>query len=378
MENKKNVLILTSWYPSEESVYSGIFIQEQAKALSKDFNIIVVVIKVDYTRFAPFFKYEVKRQGSGCLKEYRLTVLKSFPVYNQFNFFAAVQRVLTNEFADINIDLIHSHVSYPAGVAGYFYSKIRKIPLIITEHYGGFTGLFRTWFHKKLALMALRNADSVTTVSRASKEIISRYIDNEIMIIPNMIDVSKFSIEKTKGDVIHAGFMGGLNTNVKGLDILLQAAGKLKKEQILFHIAGGGDLLEFYKQYAAELSLADKCVFYGPLKPEQTPSFYNRLDIFILPSRRESFGVVLLEALASGVPVIAARCGGPQEIVTNDVGILIEKENPGALAEGILKIIGERNSYAPERLRQEVDQRFGVDRIRKKMQVLYKQVMERK
>ena len=357
MDNRKTILIITSWYPNEHSAYSGIFIQEQAKALSRDFNVIVVAVKVDYSRFSPFFKYEIKKQENGLLKECRLTVLKSFPVYNQFNFFTTIQHFLAKEFKDTKIDLIHCHVSYPAGVAGYFYSRMKKIPYVITEHYGGFTGLFRTWFHKKLALLALRSADLVTTVSRASKEIMSRYINNEILVMPNMIDVSKFSIKKTKNNVINAGFLGGLNTNVKGLDILLKAAAKLKNDKIIYHIAGGGELLELYKQMAVDLKIADKCIFYGPLKPEQTPAFYNRLDFFILPSRRESFGVVLLEALASGVPLIASRCGGPEEIVTSDVGILIEKENVNELKQAITDI--SKRQFNCEKLRIYAESKFG-------------------
>lgn len=375
MKNKKTILIITSWYPNKKSAYSGIFIQEQAKVLSRDYSIIVVAIKVDYNRFSPCIKYEVKKQNNGSLEEIRLTVLKSFPVYNQFNFFAAVQRFLTKEFKDTKIDLIHSHVSYPAGVAAYFFSRVQKIPFILTEHYGGFTGLFRTWFHKKLALLALRNANLVTTVSRASKEIMSRYIDNEITVIPNMIDVSKFSIKKTKSDVINAGFMGGLNTDVKGLDILLQAAAKMKNYNIMFHIAGGGELLEFYKQMAADLKIAERCIFYGALKPEETPAFYNKLNFFILPSRRESFGVVLLEALASGLPIVASKCGGPEEIVTNDVGILVEKDNPVAMAAGLLKMIKEINNYSPDLLRREAEQRFGAERLRKEIEVIYEEAM---
>jgi len=376
MKQKKTILMLTSWYPDKNSIYSGIFIQEQARAMSRDFNIIVAAIKIDYSRFSPFMNYKIIKTGSSNFIEYQITVFRSFPVYNQFNFFITILKSLNRDLASHHFDLIHCHVSYPAGVAGYYYSKMKKIPFIITEHYGGFTGLFRSIIHKKLLLNALEHANLVTTVSNASKEIMARYIKNEITVVPNLIDVYRFSIKKETDSKINVGFMGGLDTNTKGLDILLTAISEMPNKNIILHIAGAGKLLNTYKQMTKELNISDKCIYYGGIKPENVPTFYNRLDFFILPSRRESFGVVLLEAMASGLPVIATRCGGPEDIVTDETGILVEPENPNLLANGIKELIERKTDFNSEHIRSIAESKFGISSYSKRMQVLYNKIIK--
>ncbi len=373
--NKKKILILTGWYPEADKPYAGIFIKKQARALSSVYDITLVHLKIDYQRFAPFFSYRFNALEGEGFPAYRLTVARSFPVYNQFNFFAAAVFQLYRRFNREAFDMIHCHVSYPAGVAGMYVSKWLNVPYAITEHTGGFVGLFRSKAHKILVLKALNRADGVATVSQASREIMSAYIRKEIQIISNMIDISEFDMASNSASGIHIGFMGGLNTDVKGLDILLKAFARIEGSNIRLHIAGGGTLTETYKKLAEELQISDRCLFYGTLAPEQTAAFYNRLDLFVLSSRRESFGVVLLEAMASGLPVVATRCGGPEEIVTPETGLLVPAEQVEALAAGIRQMIRNYKTYDRGQIRELVDRRFGVTAFLNRMQPFYSRIM---
>jgi glycosyltransferase involved in cell wall biosynthesis len=98
--------------------------------------------------------------------------------------------------------------------------------------------------------------------------------------------------------------------------------------------------------------------------------------LLVLPSRAESFGAVLVEALACGTPVVATRCGGPEDIVSDEVGTLVPPEDENALAEGIGRILQRRGMYNPERLRTYALERFSWERVANDTVNVYQQALQ--
>jgi glycosyltransferase involved in cell wall biosynthesis len=145
----------------------------------------------------------------------------------------------------------------------------------------------------------------------------------------------------------------------KGLDILIKSVSLLKDMDLMVHIGGDGILLEKFKKLAKESGVFEKCKFYGEILTEDIPGFYSRLDVFVLASRDETFGVVVVEAMASGLPVIATDCGGPKEIITRDTGLLVEKENPAELARAIKYISENLHLYNRDSIRKYTEEKFG-------------------
>ena len=97
--------------------------------------------------------------------------------------------------------------------------------------------------------------------------------------------------------------------------------------------------------------------------------------LLVLPSRAESLGMVLVEALACGTPVVATRCGGPADIVTDEVGELVPTEDPEALADGISRVLARRGSFDPARLRQHAIDRFGHESVVARIAGVYDAVL---
>jgi glycosyltransferase involved in cell wall biosynthesis len=145
----------------------------------------------------------------------------------------------------------------------------------------------------------------------------------------------------------------------KGLDILIKSVSLLKDMDLIIHIGGDGILLEKFKTLSKESGVFEKCKFYGEISTEHIPDFYSRLDIFVLASRDETFGVVVVEAMASGLPVIATDCGGPKEIITRDTGILVEKENPEELASAIKYMSENLHYYNKDSIRKYAEEKYG-------------------
>jgi glycosyltransferase involved in cell wall biosynthesis len=367
-----NILLLTHSYPEKYQKWRGVFIQEQVKALSSEHSIIVVYFKVNYSHFAPFAKYSFTKSLSGNVTEYEVTISRSLPVITQLKYLLNTYDFINTEILkQKKIDIIHSHLSYPAGLLGTIIQKRKNIPNVLTEH-TWIKKYFRSRIHKLCVLYALRNSRAIVSVSKALKDDIVSYCDREITVIPNVIDVDKFKISKfKKSKSLNIGLLGGLGNFRKGLDILIKSIPLLKDMDIMLHIGGSGILLEQYKQLARELDVYEKCSFYGELAPSEIIDFYSYLDIYVLASRDETFGVVVVEAMA-----IATKCGGPEEIITEETGLLIDKENPDELAKAIVYISENIENYNQEQIIQYARDHYGQEAFVHRINKLYQDLLK--
>jgi glycosyltransferase involved in cell wall biosynthesis len=372
------ILLLTHSYPDKSNSWRGSFIKEQAEALSLIHFVSVVYFKIDYDHFAPFAPYSFIKIQTGNLAEYTITVKRSLPVLNQVNYLFKTYKFIENEILrNEKPDLINSHLSYPAGFLGTIIQKRKRIPNFITEH-SRITSYFRSWLHEKCVIYSLKNATCIVPVSNSLKAEIIKISDRPINVIHNIVDTGKFHLANSSpGTILNIGFLGGLGTENKGLDLLLKAASLLRNKTFVLHIGGTGALLDTYKTMSKDLSINILCNFYGEIPGNEVPDFYSRLDLLILPSRYETFGVVLIEAMACGLPVIATKCGGPQEIVTPETGLLIEKNNPELLAEAIRIMSDNLNNYNKDAIRQYAEINFGKSHFIEKITRLYQDLLNK-
>jgi len=371
------ILLLTHSYPDARIKWRGLFIQDQALALSAKHEIIVVYFKVDYTRFAPFLKYSFVKRQNGKITEYELTTGKSLPVINQLKYFKDTFRFIRKEIlSQKKIDIIHSHLSYPAGFLGAIIQKREKIPCVLTEH-SWIKKYFRSRIHKLCVLYTLKHCACVVAVSQALKDNINQYCKRQVQVIPNVIEMKKFSLSDAlkKDNNLNIGILGGMGNFRKGLDILIKAVSLLKDMELTVHIGGDGKYLNTFKEMAKELDIAGKCIFYGEIKPENIQDFYSKLDFYVLPSRDETFGVVVVEAMACGLPVIATKCGGPEEIITKETGVLIDKENPQELARAIRSVAGNLDSYNRKAIRDYVLEKYSPDLFVASISEVYQELL---
>jgi glycosyltransferase involved in cell wall biosynthesis len=273
------------------------------------------------------------------------------------------------------IDIIHSQLSYPAGFLGTLIQKRKKIPNILTEH-SWIRTYFRSWIHRKCVMFALKNSSGIISVSKALKDDIGSICNCRVSVIPNVIDVDKFSVSKVnRSKTLNIGILGGMGNYRKGLDILLTAVSLLNSTDLMVHIGGDGILLDKFKKMSEDLGVAEKCKFYGEIAPTDIISFYSGLDIFVLASRDETFGVVVVEAMSCGLPVIATKCGGPEEIITENTGVLVEKENPEELAKAIIYMSANLGSYDRDSIRSYAQEKYGQKSFVESITRLYEDVL---
>jgi glycosyltransferase involved in cell wall biosynthesis len=114
-------------------------------------------------------------------------------------------------------------------------------------------------------------------------------------------------------------------------------------------LAGDGPLRKQLEQLSTTLGINDRVEFVGPIPREKACEFFQEIDAFVHPSRYETFGIVLVEALSTGRPVIATRCGGPNDIIRSEDGILVDVDDADGLSEAMRDMIGMEWDTQPMR-----------------------------
>ena len=380
------VLILPSWYPTERYPTGGIFCQEQARALNTLAALDVLVLFVDRTPIREWLRSKGRRgrlnieQG---LRVYRVQMPRLpglWPVLYAVWALASMWR-LGRRFG-FKPDLLHAHVALPAGLAGAAAKRIFGVRLVLTEHTGPFSMLMRNRFAKWATALALRSADRVIAVSRALRNQIWEHpqLRRHIDIIPNVVDVGAFSIPRTPYVPGRPGrllFIGEMETSIKGADFLLGAVSILQKEgqEVALDLVGKGRNRREYESLARQLAVAGRCRFLDPVSHEEIAHMMAEADLLVLPSLAETFGVVVVEALSAGLPVVATRCGGPEETITPEVGVLVEPANSAALAAGISDMLGRLETFKEADLRLFAETHYGQASVAAKLANLYRQVV---
>ena len=302
-------------------------------------------------------------------------------------YYAAIRRLISQIRRRFPFDLIHAHFTYPDGVAAVRLGRRYAVPVIITEHVP-----WHVWTDKyaRVRRRMIRAAChctyhvSVSESVRRSVEQVTGVRRNSV-VIPNGVDGSIFTRSvngrrATPGQILFAGAV----RPIKGVDVLLKALRLLVDRGADAKLVLVGEA--YYGAYRQEeirlgqmvssLDLNDRVRFVGKQTPRELVVHMQESAVLVLPSRAESFGVVLVEALACGTPVVATRCGGPEEIVNEQVGVLVPPEDPEALAQGIRHVLDHRTDYDPARLRAHALENFGLDSVGRRIEDLYNRALE--
>lgn len=274
-----------------------------------------------------------------------------------------------------NIDVIHCQCI--DGVKISLLSKIirPKIKLIHTVHD---TKIYLKLSNIEVTLEKLFIRKLVAISKSVKDDIVSKGIDHKkVDIIYNGIDIDKYRVNKEKHYEVNIGCVARIVPEKKGQDILIRAVAEIKDKypNIRLYFAGeapGGKegYLEDLKKIVYETDTEKNIKFLGNVS--NIPSFLAKMDIFVLPSRNEGFGISLVEAMAAGVPVIASDLEGPKEIVKdNKYGLLFEKENYKDLADKIIYCLGSKEKGKENLVKKYVEENFNIKSMVNKLYNLY-------
>ncbi|HDD45920.1 MAG TPA: glycosyltransferase family 1 protein [Candidatus Aenigmarchaeota archaeon] len=258
---------------------------------------------------------------------------------------------LKNALESVKPDIIHAHHAFsPISLLALSIGKKMGIKTVLTNHSIQFLYDFDyLWRPSSYILFPYReyikNADKIIAVSNAAAEFISHFTDKKIHIIPNGIDIANFSVKRKVFDGKSVLFVGRFVYR-KGIHILLEAMSHvLKKQDAKLTLVGSGYLKHIIKLFVRAFNLGKNVKIMENIPKEELIKIYRKAHVFVMPSiYGESFGIVLLEAMATKTPIVAYNQGGIGEIIESGVtGILVKKESVEEMAKNILLLLNNKD-----------------------------------
>lgn len=274
-------------------------------------------------------------------------------------------------------EVIHAHavdVGLPLARA----ARPLGIPVVLTCHGVWFPTKSRYSLSGRLERSMIRKGRyaAVTSVDAASVAALQGAGYAAAIEIPNGVDLDEFRAPPSRDGPFRFLFVGR-HVPQKGIEILLKAAAMLRERgtrDFGLDLAGQGPLTDSLKVETRALGLADTVQFLGPLPRPDLLAAYRRAHAFVLPSRHEGFPIAILEAWASGLPVLATSVGGIPEVCNSQNAILAPPEDPAALADGMKTLISQPSlgDALARAGRSLVEERFTWDAIADRYDTVYR------
>jgi len=392
-----HILILPSWYPSENEPIQGIFFREQSQAL-KRFGYQVGVIFIHFLSIRSLSFYKFKQYKSlKYLDDYQIPSYQSFsfgflcrlPV-SLFLATTGIDKIFQDYIQNFGIpDVIHAHSALMGGLIAWNLKNKYNIPYVITEHntiYYEIEKLSR--LDLSLSRKIFFNANYRIVVSQHLGETLENYFGDSFkpwFSIPNMLDSqfvqneeidneieNKIKLVPRKSSKFRFLCIALMNES-KGHNLLIKTFDYEFKNinNVELYLAGNGDYLESLQLLVKQLALDDKVFFLGLLERKQIVKELLSCDVLVLPSEYETFGVVLIEAFACGKPVICTAVGGSQFLINNNNGLVVFPRNQNTLAKSMRYMYNNIHQYNSQKIRQDSISMFSEDVIIQKLSKLY-------
>lgn len=283
-------------------------------------------------------------------------------------------------------DVIHAHNMIYAGLLASSIKQKHHIPIVITEHSSEFSMQTIPEELNKEIKSVFKTEDYLFAVGpKLIEQLQIKYPEtiNKIKWLPNVLDLK---IENTPlslrgNNLSNIRFLNIANLiPLKGQEDLIFAFEKAFKgiENVELIIAGEGPLQKNLTLLIKQNNLTSKIKLIGLINRTEVINQLDNCEVFVLPSHYETFGVVLIEALSRGIPVISTYCGGPECIVKESNGILVEPKNVNQLADALLKMYENYKKYDKTALRNNCLSLYGKETFYKEIMSIYNEAIEKK
>jgi glycosyltransferase involved in cell wall biosynthesis len=379
----KNIVILATAYPNIYNEYSSIFVQDQARALAKHENVNVNVVGAMPISFKDIWKKKLFRFGLFRYKKNDINVaLFLFPSIPKLKIFNNLIRYILNrgllvKYSKVfKIDLIHVHNSV-AGEAALWCKNRLNIPYCVTEHSTAYARDLVKENEVSKYKRIYQNSECNIAVSKEFCRLLNQKFNLIFEYIPNIVDTEFFMPLKDgntseKFKFINIAYLEKKKNHIN----LIKAFYKEFKgdESVNLSILGNGSEYKNIKKEIELHGMEKQIKLHGFATRDKVLKELQSSNAFVLSSDHETFGVVLIEAMSCGLPVIATKCGGPESIVRERrLGLLVEKENDKELANAMLKVYN--NKYDREYIRNYCIENFSENIVVDQLIHVYNKVV---
>lgn len=374
------VVIVARGVPSTRTPLWGIFELDQARALRAAGH-RVAIAALDVRSLRRWRRFGVRHEVVAGIDVHTVSVpLGRVPSRLDQ---AVLDRAFDAAFARIIAlhgmpDVVHAHFTkYALAVARSTYR--RKFALVNTEHNSKFTPQAIPYDLRLKASEAYRRSDAVVAVSQALADVITDNFDLPVRVVPNIVDVATFArLPRRQHDGIRLVSAGNLLPR-KRMALLVDGFARAfgDREDISLTIIGEGPEREAIEAHAVEAGVQGRVRLLGQRSRAQIAAEFATCDGFVMLSEWETFGVVFIEAMASGLPVLASRCGGPEGFLHEGVGMFAETDSAEELAGSLARFVEHFRDWDADGIRADVVSRFAPERIAAQLSEVYAEVTAR-
>lgn len=368
---KYKILFFASWYPSRLNKVLGVFVKRKAEAMTRLCDVALIYVVDDATMKNQ--NYELETSVENNVFTVRVYFKKSSnKIINLFLYNLRYIKSYYLGWREVKSkwghpDLVHSNVIDRSGYIAFLFKFLKGIDYVITEHSTPDIDYLKGLTNKtKISLrffksIVIKKCTFINVDSHASLEFMKKAgFKGDFGVIPNIVEINEKYLSLTnltqpneKKSAIHISI---LNQRKNVSDIIRAFAyiyNELNRKDFAFNIIGEGSEKENLIKLADELSVLNKCVFFhGFVSDEQKLELLTNADFHILNSDDEGFSVVTAEAILYGIPVIATKCGGPEDFVNETTGLLIERRNLDELKKSILFMLDNSFKFDKKKLHE--------------------------
>ena len=387
MDGHCHVVVLPSWYPSRISPLGGTFFREQALAL-RDAGVQVGVIAPEIVGLRAYIRARrpgtaIVRNDEGGIPTYRkiaVPLLPRFSGRNAWFWQRAGEALFAAYVHDHGLpDLVHAHSALYGGLLAHRLAAKTGIPYVVNEHHSAFArGRVRRWAQRSAGL-AFADAAARLVVSPAVGSQLTAQFGEAFcpwQVIPDTLD-SRFERPpevRPHRDPGQFRFLCiGSFRKLKAQDRLISAFAMAFRgdPSVRLGLAGEGATLADCRTLASALDVASQVDFLGPLDRGSVKRELLASDALVVPSYYETFGVVVIEALACGLPVIATRCGGPESVLDESNGLLVPPGDVNSLAAALRQMRNDSGRYDSNTIRRDCLARYSNGAVARQLTTLY-------
>jgi L-malate glycosyltransferase len=382
-----HILTIPSWYVTEKRPDCGIYFREMAlRFLEQGHTSGVVYADTSFThlfeKIASGNLLQINTLNDFGIQTVRLDSLgwpRRFS-FGQRAFANTIDRLFLKyqeQFGRPDVVIAHGyHAAFAA-------AKIREkhgIAYAYQEHSTSVLSGRVPKSHGQMLFTASEQADHVSAVSSLLAQAMRLRTTKPVHLMPNAVDTGRFRLKtKTPNGVFTFTNVGDLIER-RAPDVSLRALAELKKmlphQELSLEMIGTGHLLPELQALSRELGVADQVVFHGLKSNEEVAELLSHsADALLLTSRLETFGVVLIEAMACGLPVVSTRSGGPQDIVTPETGLLADIDDVQGVAAAMQKMIENYAQYDAQSIRNHAITHYGHEAVTKRWLQIFNQII---
>ncbi len=377
-----HILIIPSWYKTSIAPVVGTFFEDQARSLVKKGHQVGIL-------FPEFYSFSSKKSSENTmviddnLPTYYSSYKALIPQSYKLNYYLFGQKIYKTYLEYVKSygvpNIIHAHAVFYGGIAAMYISKKANIPFVITEH---FTPLITGSINKKADINVVKKVFKTSErnliVSTGFKELLTKNlsISEELFeVLPNMVSDLFFNqtgvkqVDKSAPVFFTMSFL----SERKNHKLMLDSFALFLKEVpgAIFRIGGDGPIMEILKSYSVKIGVDKQVSFLGELSRERVAQEMNACDIFLLASTFETFGVVLIEALACGKPIVTTDSIGPRDIVNKNNGILVPSFAVADYFQSMMKVFNNQNQYDSNKIKEDCRFRFSEEVIVRQLEKFY-------